>query len=73
MYALVVFLPLFSSRTLLFFGFRLGVKGAVVVNTRGLTSSAFLTYHAFATLGLTETPQHLHRGTWVESGLFSSS
>jgi NADH:ubiquinone oxidoreductase subunit 5 (subunit L)/multisubunit Na+/H+ antiporter MnhA subunit len=46
MLSLIVFLPLFSSICVGFQGFRIGTKGAAVLTSFSLLSTAFLSYWA---------------------------
>jgi NADH-quinone oxidoreductase subunit L len=72
MYSLIVLLPLFAALVISFWGYRLGIKGTVIINTLALATAALLSYHCFWTVGLVETPIYIPLYTWIDSGLFTA-
>ena len=70
MYLGLVFLPLIGSITAGFFGNRLGPKGAGIITTACVFTSACLSFAAFYNVGLGQNPVYIDLFTWISSGLF---
>ena len=71
MFSLIILLPLFSSICTGFFGFALGVKGAVIITSTSLFIAAFLSIFCLYKIGFLLKPMYINLISWIDSGLFS--
>ena len=72
MYLVIVFLPLISSIICGLFGRFLGRKGAGLISSALVSTSAILSYVAVYEVGLLGSPCYITLGTWIDVGILNA-
>lgn len=70
MVSLVIFLPLFSSICVGFWGYKLGTKGVAVITSFSLGLAVFISFWTFFTIGLKLVPLYIKLLDWIVVGDF---
>ena len=73
MYLTLVFLPLIGSAVSGFFGRFLGRKGAAIITTSTVSTSALLSFIVFYEVALCGSPCYITLFPWIDSGAFQAS
>ena len=70
MNSLIIFLPLFSSICVGFWGYKFGTKGAAIITIFCLGLTTLLSLYSLFVFSLTLTPLYISLGDWVSVGSF---